>query len=132
VSEQLTGLKRARGLGSAKTGVSHFIGQRVSAVALLLLAPWLIWSGGRLAGHDYADARAWVANPINASLLILTVLAGFYHGRIGMAVVIEDYIHRPLTRTVLLILNTFVAAAGATIATVAILGVLFGGTGAAG
>ena len=123
----VTPLRRARGLGSAKHGVGHFIGQRVSAVALLLLSPWALWTGAHLAGHDYAAARAWFGSPVNASLLILVVLAGLYHGQLGMRVIIEDYIERPLTRTLLLIANAFVAALAATVASVSILGVMFGG-----
>ncbi|HWD68180.1 MAG TPA: succinate dehydrogenase, hydrophobic membrane anchor protein [Caulobacteraceae bacterium] len=125
----VTPLRRARGLGSAKHGVGHFIGQRVTAVALLLLSPWALWSGAHLAGRDYAAVRAWLGSPVNASLLILVVLAGLYHGQLGMRVIIEDYVERPLTRTLLLIANAFVAALGATIATVSILGVMFGGAG---
>jgi succinate dehydrogenase / fumarate reductase membrane anchor subunit len=127
VSELVTSLKRARGLGSAKHGVGHFIGQRVSATALLLLSPWAFYAGIHLAGHGYEIVREWLASPVNASLLILLVLAGFYHAQLGMQVIIEDYIERPITRTVLLILNTFVAAAFATVAVVSLLGVTLGG-----
>lgn len=125
----VTPLRRARGLGSAKHGVGHFIGQRVSAVALLLLSPWALWTGAHLAGRDYGAVRGWFGSPVNASLLILVVLAGLYHGQLGMRVIIEDYVERPLTRTLLLIANAFVAALAATIATVSILGVMFGGAG---
>ncbi|HEY5289546.1 MAG TPA: succinate dehydrogenase, hydrophobic membrane anchor protein, partial [Caulobacteraceae bacterium] len=58
MSDLTTPLRRARGLGSAKHGVGHFIGQRVSAVALLLLAPWALWSAYHLAGRGYEGARA--------------------------------------------------------------------------
>jgi succinate dehydrogenase / fumarate reductase membrane anchor subunit len=126
MSDYSTPLRRARGLGSAKTGVGHFIGQRVSAVALLLLAPWALWSGYRLAGHGYETANAWLGRPTHAALLILLVLAGFYHGQLGVRVIIEDYIGPGLTRTALLILNIFVAAAVATLAVVCILGVALG------
>ncbi|HEY5288465.1 MAG TPA: succinate dehydrogenase, hydrophobic membrane anchor protein, partial [Caulobacteraceae bacterium] len=72
-------------------------------------------------------ARAWLAAPVNASLLILLVLAGFYHGQLGIRVIVEDYVARRGSRNVLLILNVFVAAAAATLAVVCILGVSFGG-----
>ena len=130
MSDLITPLRRARGLGSAKHGVGHFIGQQVSAVALLLLSPWALWAGVHLAGRDFDTIRNWLASPINASLLILFVLAGFYHAQLGMRVIIEDYVETPLTRTLLLIANVFVAALAATLATVCVLGVMLGGTSA--
>lgn len=126
MSELVTPLRRARGLGSAKHGVGHFVGQRVSAVALLLLSPWALWAGAHLAGHGYETVRGWLGSPVNASLLILLVLAGFYHAQLGMRVIIEDYIERPLTRTGLLIANAFVAGLAATLAVVSLLGVMLG------
>lgn len=127
MSELVTALKRARGLGSAQHGVGHFIGQRVSAFALLLLSPWALWAGVHLAGKDYDTLRGWLGSPVNATLLILLILAGFYHGQLGLRVVIEDYIERPLTRTLLLIANVFVATLASTLAVVSVLGVMLGG-----
>ncbi|MGH7022428.1 MAG: succinate dehydrogenase, hydrophobic membrane anchor protein [Caulobacteraceae bacterium] len=121
-----TPLRRARGLGSAKRGVGEFIGQRVSAVALLFLGPWALLAGAHLVGHDFGDVRAWLAAPVNATLMVLLVLAGFYHGQIGLRVIIEDYIEGRMAKTALLILNTLVAWAAAALAVVCILGVSFG------
>jgi succinate dehydrogenase / fumarate reductase membrane anchor subunit len=123
MTDYSTPLRRARGLGSAKRGVGHFIGQRVSAVALLLLAPWILWSGYRLAGGGFEAAQAWLGRPTHAVLLILTILAGLYHGQLGLRVVVEDYVEGELPRAALLILNVFVAAAVAALAVVCILGV---------
>lgn len=102
---------RARGLGSAKSGTEHHIRQRVSAIALIFLVPWFLISVINAAGTDYATARAWVEQPWNAILLVLTFSAAFYHMRLGMQVVIEDYIHKSGTKSFLLIANTFLAVA---------------------
>ena len=124
-----TALGVARGAGSAKHGVGHFIGQRVSAVALLFLGLWGVWSALRLAGGGFDGARAWLASPVNAALLILLPVVGLYHAQLGMRVIIEDYIGRPATRITLLILNAFVALGAATLTVVCLLKVALGGGG---
>jgi succinate dehydrogenase / fumarate reductase, membrane anchor subunit len=100
---------RARGLGSAKQGVGHHIRQRVSAIALVFLVPWFLFSVIHAVQAGHEGARAWVGQPWNAMLLVLTFSAAFYHMRLGMQVVIEDYIAKSGTRAALLILNTFAA-----------------------
>jgi succinate dehydrogenase / fumarate reductase membrane anchor subunit len=122
-----TPLGRARGLGSAKHGVGHFIGQRVSAAALVLLVLWGVWSALTLARGDFATAVTWLHSPVNAALIVLTAVTAFYHMQLGMRVVIEDYIHRPLTKTVLLILNLFAAWGGGALTVISLLKVAFGG-----
>ncbi len=122
-----TPLRRARGLGSAKHGVGHFIGQRVSAAALVILICWAFSQTPGLAKGGYDGAHAWLASPVNAALASLLALAGLYHAQLGMQVVIEDYFQQPLTRTGLLILNAFVAWAAAAIAVISLLKVAFGG-----
>jgi succinate dehydrogenase / fumarate reductase membrane anchor subunit len=88
-----TPLKRARGLGSSKSGTHHFIVQRVTAVALIPLVLWIIWLALALMHADYAHARALVHQPVNAVLLIAFVLAMFWHAQLGLQVVVEDYVH---------------------------------------
>ena len=88
-----TPLKRARGLGSAKSGVHHWIVQRVTAVALIPLCLWLVYLVLAAMHADYAQARALVHAPVNALLLIAFVLAVFWHVQLGLQVVIEDYVH---------------------------------------
>lgn len=102
---------RVRGLGSAKEGTTHFIRQRVSAIALVFLVPWFLISGVMAAQGGHAALVEWVSNPLNAALLILTLGAAFYHMRLGMQVVIEDYIAKSGTKHFLLILNTFIPLA---------------------
>ena len=90
-----TPIKNALGLGSAKHGVHHFVIQRVTAIALLFLSVYFIALLVSLAGADYASARAAVAHPCNAILLIAFLIAMFWHGQLGMQVVIEDYVETP-------------------------------------
>jgi succinate dehydrogenase / fumarate reductase membrane anchor subunit len=107
----LTPAKSARGLGSAKSGTGHYIRQRVSAIALLFLVPWFMYAMMQAVQGGYAGATDWVSQPLNAALLILTAGAAFYHMRLGMQAVIEDYIAKHGTRTALLIFNTFAVIA---------------------
>jgi succinate dehydrogenase / fumarate reductase membrane anchor subunit len=86
-------LGRAIGLGSAKQGVEHWWRQRVTALALVPLVLWFVISLIGLAGADRAALVAWVHHPMPAMLLILLLVATFYHAALGLQVVIEDYIH---------------------------------------
>ncbi len=86
-----TPLSRARGLGSAKEGVQHWWGQRVSALALVPLGLWFCASLVGLAGAGRGALVAWLHGPAAAILTILTIAAVFYHGVLGVQVVIEDY-----------------------------------------
>ncbi|MBB1089175.1 succinate dehydrogenase, hydrophobic membrane anchor protein [Lysobacter sp. SG-8] len=86
-------LKTARGLGSAKDGTGHFIVQRITAVALVFLALYVLGLLVGLAGADYATVRSVVASPFNAMVLIAFLLAMFWHAQLGLQVVIEDYVH---------------------------------------
>ncbi len=86
-------LATARGLGSAKDGVNHWWMQRVTAIALLILSPWFIYFAVSLIGADHYAVTAAIAKPLNATLLVSFVIAIFWHARLGLQVVIEDYIH---------------------------------------
>jgi succinate dehydrogenase / fumarate reductase, membrane anchor subunit len=86
-------LATARGLGSAKDGVNHWWMQRVTAIALLVLAPWFIYFAVSLIGADLAMVRSAIASPLNAILLISFVIAMLWHARLGLQVVVEDYVH---------------------------------------
>lgn len=105
-----TPLARVRGLGSAKSGTGHFIAQRVSAIALVILMPLFLLMLAKHGGSGYEAASAWVGSPFGAILTLLAMTAALYHMRLGLQVVIEDYIYKPGTKAALLILNTFVTA----------------------
>jgi succinate dehydrogenase / fumarate reductase membrane anchor subunit len=87
-----TPLGRVRGLGSAKQGTEHFWAQRVTAIALVPLALWFVGSLAAHAGADHAAAKAWLAEPFTAVVMILLVATGFHHAQLGLQVVIEDYV----------------------------------------
>jgi len=91
-------LGRAIGLGSAKEGVEHWWLQRITAVALVPLSLWFVIAIIRLVSADSDGVRDWVANPLPAIMLVLLLIATFYHAALGLQVVIEDYIHAELTK----------------------------------
>ncbi len=86
-------MSRANGLGSAKTGLDHWIMQRMTAVVNLILGLWLIYSLVFSVGATYTEALAFVGEPLHAIFLILFVMSTFYHSVLGMQVIVEDYIH---------------------------------------
>lgn len=98
-----TALYGVRGLGSAKDGTRHWWMQRVTALALVPLTPWLAFSFARLASMSHAEALAWVSSPLTTVLLLATILALAYHAQLGLQVVIEDYVHREYTKLAALI-----------------------------
>ncbi len=102
-----TPLKRARALGSAKEGADHFWKLRVTAFANLILMVFLVWLVVSLVGADYATVKARLAHPVNAIGLGLLAISGAVHMRLGMQVIIEDYVHGEFGKVVLLMLNTF-------------------------
>ncbi len=102
-----TPLKNVRRLGSAKEGTEHFWRQRVTSIATLLLLPFMIWVALGLIGADYETAVRTLGNPILAILILLFIVAGIVHMRIGMQVIIEDYVHTEGAKVAMLILNTF-------------------------
>lgn len=102
-----TPLSRVRGLGSAKEGTEHFWQQRLTAVAnvpLVLIGLYLTVS---LVGAPYGEVRAMLSSPLCAVFLFLFSLSVLAHMRLGMQVVIEDYVHGELTKILLVMLNSF-------------------------
>ncbi|MGD9785734.1 MAG: succinate dehydrogenase, hydrophobic membrane anchor protein [Hyphomicrobiaceae bacterium] len=121
-----TPLKNVRALGSAKEGADHFWKQRVTAVANLFLAIFLVWLIVSLVGADHATVKARLAHPINGLMLGLLAISGAIHMRLGMQVIIEDYVHGEFTKVVLLMLNTFFAILIAAACVLALLKLSFG------
>ncbi|MDE2485954.1 MAG: succinate dehydrogenase, hydrophobic membrane anchor protein [Alphaproteobacteria bacterium] len=122
-----TPLSRARGLGSAKHGVGHWISERVGAIALVPLTLWGAFGVLRLAAGDYGAAVAWIGQPVNAVLMVLLIAISFWHMQSGLRVVIEDYVHEALGKTTLLVLNLFLCGLVGALAVFSILKVALAG-----
>ncbi len=120
-------LGKVRGLGSAKDGTHHWWMQRVTAIALVPLAIWFVVSVIVLIGKDHAAFKAWVSNPISATLLVLLIGATFHHAQLGLQVVIEDYIHGEGAKVALVLFVKFAALVLAGIGIVSVLRIAFGG-----
>ena len=118
-------LARARGLGSAKQGVHHWWMQRVSAIALVPLSVWFVASLIAVAGGDHAAVAAWIGQPVTAVLLILTLIATFYHAALGLQVVYEDYIGSHLLRIAADVVTKLAFVALATASVFAVLKLAF-------
>ena len=121
-----TPLAHARGLGSAKDGTEHFWRQRVTAVALIPLAIWFAVSLVAMSGADHAAVLAWLKQPLPAAAMLLFVATGFAHLRLGMQVIIEDYVTAETGKIALLMLNTFFCAGCGTASALAVLKIFFG------
>jgi len=112
---------RLRARGSAHSGVAHWKAQRVSAFSNLLLVLWFLFNAIGMAGAGHAEWVAWFQSPLNASLMVMLVLSVFFHARLGVQVMIEDYVHSDSLKVTALIAVTLAAAAMATACVVSIL-----------
>jgi succinate dehydrogenase / fumarate reductase membrane anchor subunit len=102
-----TPLGRVRGMGSAKSGLIHWWHQRLTALALIPLMVWFAVSLIVIASGTYQEAVDWIKDPIVAGLMILMLAAGYYHLKLGMQVVIEDYVHTEWVKITSLVVMTF-------------------------
>ncbi|RUL66227.1 succinate dehydrogenase, hydrophobic membrane anchor protein [Dyella dinghuensis] len=119
-------LKRARGLGSAQFGVGHWWTQRVTAAGLILLGLWFVVLVLGLLHADYATARATVAKPWNAVLLVAFIVTAFWHAVLGLQVVIEDYVHTRWKEIFLMVAIKFLAVLGVLAGALAVLRIALG------
>lgn len=115
----LTDRKRAIGLGSAKTGTEHHWQMMVTSVALLVLIPLFVFTFGWILGSSYDEVIAYYQRPFPAVVAILTMLVGWFHFRLGVQTLIEDYVHG-LARKILIIAMICVSYAAAAFAIFAI------------
>jgi succinate dehydrogenase / fumarate reductase membrane anchor subunit len=102
-----TPLGRVLGLGAARDGVSHWWSQRLTAVALVPLTLWFLVALARAGSLDYEAARVWLARPLHAVGALLLVIVLCWHSRLGVRVVVEDYVHSPGAKVVTLVLIDF-------------------------
>lgn len=120
-------LGRVRGMGSAKDGTHHFFVQRLTAIALVPLTLWFVYSAIKLIGQDNFAVHQWASHQINACGLIALVIATFHHMQLGLQTVIEDYVHEEGTKFVVLIGMKLVCAAFAIAGIVAVIKLAYGG-----
>jgi succinate dehydrogenase / fumarate reductase membrane anchor subunit len=117
---------RVLGLGAAKEGVGHWWSQRVTSVALVILGLWFVSALLRLDDFSYPIVTAWIAKPVNSVLLILLVATAVYHSKLGVQVVVEDYVEHHGGKIVTMLLLNFVHVALGALGIFAILKIAFG------
>jgi succinate dehydrogenase / fumarate reductase membrane anchor subunit len=120
-----TDLGRVRGLGSAKDGVHHWWLQRVTAIGNLVLMLWFIFSLVRLPALDYSSVTLWLRQPVAAVPMLLLIVSVFWHLRLGVQVLLEDYVQGS-TRVVGMLALNFYVVGGAAAAVFAVLKIAFG------
>ena len=121
-----TPLARVRGLGSAREGGHHWWIERLTSVSTLLLSIWLIVSLLRLPGLDFRTITEWLQSPLAAVPMLLLVLSTFWHLKLGMQVVIEDYVHEAGWKLFTIVLLNFFTLTLAAAAIFAVLKIAFG------
>lgn len=122
-----TPLSSVKGLGSAKEGTDHFWAQRLTAIALVPLVLWLCFSIASISSMDYASIREWLSHTFNAVAMILVIIAGFAHARLGLQVIAEDYISSHGKRTAVIVAVTLLAAALAVTGIFSVMRIAFAG-----
>ncbi len=122
-----TPLKKITGLGSAKTGTTHFWHQRLTALANIPLSLFLIWFIISIAGADRYLLIVKLSNPIISTLLVLAIFSILWHMRLGMQVVIEDYITTEIRKILALTLNNFFVIGVGALCIISIIKLGFGG-----
>ena len=119
-----TPLARARGLGSAKSGLQHWWHQRVSAVAMVGLVSWMVVLLFSLVEADYQTALNMLAHPVNATVVVLFVAVGLWHASLGLQVVLEDYVANEGVRLIAILAVKMAASVTAILAILSVLKVV--------
>ena len=122
-----TPVARARGLGPAGHGAEHWWHERLSSVACLLLYVWLLVSLLRLPALDHRGITEWLRDPLAAVPMLLLVAATFWHLKMGLKVIVEDYVHDEGNRFLSILLLSFAAVLGAAFGLFAVLRIAFAG-----
>jgi succinate dehydrogenase / fumarate reductase membrane anchor subunit len=115
-----TEIGRVRGLGAAHHGSHHWLLQRFTAIGNLALGLFLAFSLALLSGHDYATVKEWASAPLPATALALFVISVFWHARLGLQVMVEDYVHTPGNKFAAIAALNLFAVAGAAFALLSI------------
>jgi len=127
MSNLRTPLSQVKGLGSAKEGTGHFWVQRLTAIALIPMVIWITFAVARLPSMSQADIHTWLGNPFSAVMMILFLSAAFWHAKLGLQVVIEDYVSDHAVRTVAIIAVNLISVALAVVGVFSVLHIAFTG-----
>ena len=126
LGDSATPLGKVRGLGSAREGGEHWLSERITSIALLLLGTWLLASLLLLPSLDLRSVTEWIRAPSGAVPMALLIVIGFKHALDGMKVVVDDYVHEEGSRFVLNVLLLFLAVGGGALALFALAIIAFG------
>lgn len=99
----LTAIGRVRRLGTAKEGLGHWKAQRLTALANIILVVWFVFQMALMTGASYEEWHAWFASPLRAALATLVIVSVYYHARLGVQVILEDYVHDPAWKAISMI-----------------------------
>jgi len=127
-----TPIARVRGLGSAQSGTHHWWLERLTSVSTLILFVWLLVSLLTLPALDHETVTDWLASPLAAVPMLLLIVSTFWHAKLGMQVVIEDYVHEEGMRLFSIVLLNFFMIALAATAVFAVLKIALVGNAANG
>ena len=119
-------LSRVLGAGSAKDGTGHFWTQRVTAMGLLVLGIWFLYGMTQMGDFTQMELVEWLSSPMNSVLLMLMILTLAWHSSLGIQMVLEDYVHGKLLKTLSLVLSQFAHVFVALAAIFSILKIAFG------
>ncbi|MDP9055791.1 MAG: succinate dehydrogenase, hydrophobic membrane anchor protein [Pseudomonadota bacterium] len=122
-----TSIGRVRGLGSAKHGPHHWLMQRFTAIGNLVLTTWLVISLLLMPNFQYATVHQWAARPLSATALGLLIICTFWHARLGMQVMIEDYVHDHGNKFAVIALLNLAAFAGVAFGLISVIRIALGG-----
>lgn len=122
-----TSIGRVRGLGAAHEGPHHWLLQRFTAIGNIVLMTWLLVSLALLGDYGYASMVKWLAQPVSATAMILLVISLFWHARLGLQVLIEDYLHDAGTKFAAIAALNLATIGGGAFGIFSVAALVFGG-----
>ena len=119
-------LGKVKGLGSAKSGFHHWWLQRLTAIAIIPISIWFVVGLIQNLNSTYDELVAWIGTPLVTVLMLSLICGVFYHAKLGVQVVVEDYIHSELPKVCLIILVNLGLAFGALVGIFSVLKIALG------